>query len=130
MIRRITAVGVAAIAAAALAGVATAASGHAAKVFKASLAPVNPAATTAGVADVRGRAQLVDGKKNNKVSLHMRNLAPNTTYLWHVHTGSCADTGPPVAGWTYRTEDAGGNGTGKAAGFEISAVISASSWRR
>jgi hypothetical protein len=104
MIRRITAFGVAAIAAASLAGVATAASGNAAKVFKASLDAVNPAATTAGVPDVRGRAQLVDGKKNNKVSLHMRGLAANTTYLWHVHTGSCAATGAPDPGFTYRTQ--------------------------
>jgi hypothetical protein len=110
MIRRITAVGVAAIAAAGLAGVAVAASGHAAKTFKASLAPVNSAATTARVPDVRGRAQLVDGKKNNKVSLHMRGLAANTTYLWHVHEGSCPVAGPPIAGWTYRTQS-GANGT-------------------
>jgi hypothetical protein len=110
MIRRITAVGVAAIAAAGLAGVATAASGHAAKVFRASLGPVNPAATTAGVANVRGRAQLVDGKKN-KVSLHMRGLAARTMYLWHVHEGSCAATGAPLPGWTYRTQDAAGDGT-------------------
>jgi hypothetical protein len=110
MIRRITAVGVAAIAAASLAGVATAASGHAAKVFKASLGPVNPDATTAGVADVRGRAQLVDGK-NNKVSLHMRGLAPRTMYLWHVHEGSCAATGAPIPGFIYRTHDAMGDGT-------------------
>jgi hypothetical protein len=110
MIRRITAVGVAAIAAAGLAGVATAASGHAAKFFRASLGPVNPAATTAGVANVRGRAQLVDGK-NNKVSLHMRGLAARTMYLWHVHEGSCAATGAPLPGWTYRTQDAAGDGT-------------------
>jgi hypothetical protein len=111
MIRRITAVGVAAIAAAGLAGVASAASGHAAKVFKASLGPVNPAATTAGLTDVRGRAQLVDGKKNNKVSLHMRGLAATTMYLWHVHEGSCAATGSPIPGFVYRTHDAMGNGT-------------------
>jgi hypothetical protein len=112
MIRRITAVGVAAIAAAGLAGVAVAASGHAAKTFKASLAPVNSAATTARVPDVRGRAQLVDGKKNNKVSLHMRGLAANTTYLWHVHVGTCNATPPaPTDGrWTYRTQ-VGSNGT-------------------
>jgi hypothetical protein len=92
------------------ASVATAVSGHSAKVYRASLDAVDPDATTAGLATVAGHAQLVDGKKNNKVSLHMRNLAPSTTYLWHVHTGSCADTGPPVPGWTYRTHD-DGNGT-------------------
>jgi len=51
-----------------------------------------------------GKAQLVDGKKNNKVSLHVRNLAPGTVYLWHVHEGTCQAPGEPVAGWTYRTQ--------------------------
>ena len=31
-------------------------------------------------------------------------------YLWHVHEGTCAATGAPVAGWTYRTQ-VGANGT-------------------
>ena len=110
MTRRLTAVAVASIAAMGAAGVATAASSHSAKVYRATLDAVNPDATTAGLATVTGRAQLVDGKKNNKVSLHMRNLAPGTTYLWHVHTGSCAATRAPVAGWTYRTQS-GANGT-------------------
>jgi len=87
------------------------ANGKGAKTYRADLAPVNPAATTAGLPTVVGKSQLVDGKKNNKVSLHMRNLAADTTYLWHVHVGSCAATGAPVAGWTYRTQDAMGNGT-------------------
>jgi len=110
MTRRITVAAAASIAAVAIASVAAAASGQSAQPYRASLAPVNPAATTAGLASVVGKAQLVDGKKNNKVSLHMRNLAPATLYLWHVHEGSCAATGDPVAGWTYRTQ-AGGNGT-------------------
>lgn len=110
MIRRLTLVTVASIAAIGAAGTAVAASGHAATTYKASLAAVNPAATTAGIAGVVGRAQLVDGR-NNKVSLHMRHLAANTTYLWHVHVGTCAATGAPVAGWTYRTHDAAGDGT-------------------
>jgi hypothetical protein len=110
MTRGITAALVAAIAAIGLAGVAIADNGNSAKPYKASLAAVNPAATTAGVAGAAGKAQLVDGKKNNKVSLHMRGLAANTTYLWHVHVGSCAATGAPVPGWTYRTQ-AGANGT-------------------
>ena len=41
----------------------------------------------------------------------MRHLAPGTVYLWHIHVGSCAATGAPVAGWTYLTHDATGNGT-------------------
>jgi hypothetical protein len=110
MTRRITAAAVASIAAMGVAGVATADSGHSAKTYKTSLAAVNPAATTAGLPTVAGKAQLVDGKKNNKASLHMRNLAPDTVYLWHVHEGTCAATGAPVAGWTYRTQ-VGANGT-------------------
>ena len=110
MTRRLTAVAVASIAAMGVAGVATAASGHSAKVYRATLQAVDPAATTAGLATVAGRAQLVDGKRNNKASLHMRNLAPDTVYLWHVHEGSCAATGAPVEGWTYRTQ-VGANGT-------------------
>src|SRR5215207_721816 len=94
----------------ALAGVAVA-NGNGAKTYRADLVPVNPAATTAGLPTVVGKSQLVDGKKNNKVSLHMRNLAADTTYLWHVHEGTCAATGAPVAGWTYRTQDIAGNGT-------------------
>ena len=94
----------------ALAGVAVA-NNMGAKTYRADLAPVNPAATTASLATVVGKAQLVDGKENNKVSLHMRSLAADTTYLWHVHEGSCAATGAPLPGWTYRTQDAAGNGT-------------------
>ena len=111
MTRRITAAAVASIAAIGVAGVATADSGHSAKTYTASLAAVNPAATTAGLASVVGKAKLVDGKKNNKVSLHVRNLAAGTMYLWHLHEGTCAAPGAPVAGWTYRTQDLAGNGT-------------------
>src|SRR6266536_2070804 len=110
MKRRINAAAIASIAAIGVAGVASADAGHSAKTYKASLAAVNPAATTAGLPTVAGRAQLVDGKKHNKVSLHMRHLAPRTAYLWHVHAGTCAATGAPVAGWTYRRQDASGNG--------------------
>lgn len=110
MTRRIIAAAVASIAAIGVVSVASADSGHSAKAYKASLAAVNPAATIAGLANVVGKTRLVDGKKNNKVSLHMRNLAAHTTYLWHVHVGSCAATGAPVAGWTYRTQ-LGANGT-------------------
>jgi hypothetical protein len=110
MTRRITAAAVASIAAMGVASVANADSGHSARTYKASLAAVNPAAATAGLATVVGKARLVDGKKNNKVSLHVRNLAASTMYLWHVHEGTCAAPGAPVAGWTYRTQ-VGANGT-------------------
>jgi hypothetical protein len=107
MVTRFVSVAVACLLA--LAGVAVA-NGKGAKTYRADLTPVNPAATTAGLATVVGKAQLVDGKKNNKASLHMRGLAADTTYLWHVHEGSCAATGAPVPGWTYRTQ-IGANGT-------------------
>jgi hypothetical protein len=110
MTRRITAAAAASIVALGVAGAARADNAHSAKTYKASLTAVNPAATTAGITTVAGKAQLVDGKKRNKVSLHMRGLAPNTVYLWHVHVGSCAATGAPVTGWTYRTQ-VGANGT-------------------
>jgi Cu/Zn superoxide dismutase len=110
MTRCFTVVAVAAIASLSVAGAATANGAHSAKTYRASLTAVNPAATTAGLAHVTGTAQLVDGKKNNKISLHMRDLAPGTVYLWHIHEGSCAATGAPVAGWTYRTH-VGPNGT-------------------
>lgn len=110
MTRRITVPAVALIAAMGVAGEATADSGHAARTYKASLTAVNPAATTAGLGTVAGKARLVDGKKRNKVNLHVRNLAADTMYLWHVHEGSCAAPGAPVAGWTYRSQ-AGANGT-------------------
>src|SRR5215216_6952720 len=111
MTRRITAAAVASIAAiGGIASVASADGGHSATPYKAALAAVNPAATTAGLATVAGKAQLVDAKKNNKVSLHVRNRAASTMYLWHVHEGTCAATGAPVAGWTYRTQ-VGANGT-------------------
>ena len=110
MTRRIPAAAVASIAVIGLAGAASADAGHSAKTYKAKLAAVNPAATTAGVPSVSGKAQLVDGKKRNKVSLHIRHLAPRTTYLWHVHEGACAAPGAPIAGWTYRTSS-GANGT-------------------
>jgi hypothetical protein len=110
MTRRITAAAVASIAAIGVAGAATADSTHSAKPYKASLAAVNPAATTVGLPTVAGKAQMVDGKKNNKASVHMRGLAPSTMYLWHVHVGDCAATGAPVEGWAYRTQ-VGPNGT-------------------
>ena len=111
MTRRITAAAVASIAAIGVASVATADSGQSTKTYKASLTAVNPAATTAGLATIVGKAQLVDGKKNNTVSLHMRNLAANTMYLWHVHEGTCAVPRAPVAGWTYQSQDLGAPGT-------------------
>jgi hypothetical protein len=45
-----------------------------AKVFKAKLSGD----------DARGRAQLVDGRKHDKVSLHVKGLEPGETYVWAI----------------------------------------------
>jgi hypothetical protein len=82
-----------------------------AKVSKAKLTATE-AATAAGIPDARGRAHLVDGRKRNKVSLHMKGLKAGETYLWHVHQATaegdpCAADSTvgnpaPYPGWTYR----------------------------
>jgi hypothetical protein len=59
-----------------------------AKAYKATLKPFGPDA--AYVTTRFGRAQLVDGKKNNKVSVHVRGLTPGVSYLWHVHQAKAA----------------------------------------
>lgn len=93
-----------------------------AKVLKATLGPVGTDALYAGI---RGKAQLVDGKKNDKVSVHVRNLKPGTTYPWHVHVvdadapNPCvegAPQGPIVTAFTYKTLKANesGNASSKA----------------
>src|SRR5215207_4972067 len=82
-----------------------------AKVYKAILQPVG--ADAAYTTTRFGRAQLVDGKKNNKVTVHVRRLTPGGTYLWHVHQATgpgdpCADpsiAGPPYAGWDWTKVD-------------------------
>jgi hypothetical protein len=94
-----------------LAAPASAAENKRAKVSKATLTATE-AATTAGIPDARGRAHLVDGRKRDKVSLHMKGLEAGETYLWHVHqaTGegdpcaadSTVGNPTPYPGWTYR----------------------------
>jgi hypothetical protein len=96
-----------------------------AKVYKAHL-EANAAATAAGIPDARGRAQLVDGRKNNKVSLHMKGLKAGETYLWHVHqatgegdpcaAGSTVGNPVPYPGWTYRELKANGSGNANSKG--------------
>lgn len=107
----------------ALAAPATAQKKHV-KVSKAHLEATG-AATAAGIPDARGHAQLVDGRKNDKVSLHMKGLAAGETYLWHVHqatgegdpcaAGSTVGNPTPYPGWTYRelTANASGNANSK-----------------
>lgn len=85
--------------------------GKHAKVSKAHL-EATAAATAAGIPDARGRAQLVDGRRHDKVSLHMKGLKPGETYLWHVHqatgegdpcaAGSTVANPTPYPGFTYR----------------------------
>jgi hypothetical protein len=95
-----------------------------AKVSKAKLTATE-AATAAGIPDARGRAHLVDGRKHDKVSLHMKGLTPGETYLWHVHqatgegdpcaAGSTVANPAPYPGWTYRelTARPSGNASSK-----------------
>ena len=92
-----------------------------AKVYKATLSPVGVDA--AYTAKKFGKAQLVDGKKNNKVSIHVRGLTPGGTYLWHVHQAvkagnPCTEAGvgnpDPYPGWNWSkvnpfTANAAGN---------------------
>ena len=93
-----------------------------AKVYKASLGPVG---TDAAYAGIHGKAQLVDGKKNNKISIHVRNLKPGTTYPWHIHefaagvTNPCAPgaaQGPIVTAFTYKKLTANTSGNANSTG--------------
>ena len=47
-----------------------------------------------------GKVHLVDGKRTDKLSVHVRRLAKRTTYTFKLQTGSCG--GAEVTGWTYR----------------------------
>lgn len=71
-----------------LAGVAVA-SHKGAKTYKADLDPVAVGATTP-----TGKAKLVDSKKNNKVMVQVKGLAPGTSYDWHVHVLAAGVTDP------------------------------------
>jgi hypothetical protein len=96
------------------------------KTYRATLAKT-PAADTAQLPDVHGKAQLVDGKKHNKVSIHVRGLKPGETYPWHIHKAKnstddpCAPNSPaadptPYGDWTYRALKANDAGTANAKG--------------
>jgi hypothetical protein len=52
-----------------------------AKVYRAALA--------------NGKAHLVDGKKHNKLTIHLRGLTPGQTYTWQLHKAD--GTGDPCA---------------------------------
>jgi len=54
-----------------------------------------------------GKVQLVDGKRNDKLSVHVRRLAGNATYVFRLQQApkACAADAPggtDVPGWTYR----------------------------
>jgi hypothetical protein len=57
-----------------------------------------------------GKVQLVDGKRNDKLSVHVRRLAPKTTYTYRLLQGSCGGTAVP--GWKYRTLKTSRKGVG------------------
>jgi hypothetical protein len=106
--------------------------GKRAKVSKAQL-EATEAATAAGIPDARGRAHLVDGRKHDHVTLHMKGLEPGETYLWHVHqataegdpcaAGSTVGNPAPYPGWTYRTltarESGNANSKGRSSTFPV-----------
>ena len=129
MTPRLTSVIVAMVGALAFAGVAGAHGDHhgakGAKVYRAKLVKT-AAADTAQLPEVKGKAQLVDGKKRNKISIHVRGMKPGDTYLWHVHKAAnatddpCAPPAPVVDGtpygdWVYGalTANAAGNASAK-----------------
>jgi CHRD domain len=92
MILRVVSLAVAAVLALAALAVA---SHKGAKTYKADLDPV-----VAGATAPTGKAKLVDSKKNNKVTVHVKGLEPGATYAWHVHPFAPGVTDPCVAGAT------------------------------
>ena len=133
---RLTSAIVATVGALALAGVATAHDNHhgtkGAKVYRAKLVKT-AAADTAQLPGVTGHAQLVDGKKKNKISIHVRGLKPGQTYGWQIHKAAsptvdpCEPTAPvivaaPYGDWTYgalvANEDGNASAKGKSASFD------------
>jgi hypothetical protein len=129
---RLTSAIIATAGALAFAGVATANDNHgakSAKVYRATLVT----ADAVKLPDVKGKAQLVDGKKNNKISIHVRGLQPGATYTWHIHKAAndtddpCKPTQPVVDGtpfgdWQYgalvANEDGNASAKGKSATFD------------
>jgi hypothetical protein len=52
-----------------------------------------------------GKVQLVDNKRNDKLSVHVRRVAAKTTYTYRLQVGTCkegAPAGTDVDGWTYK----------------------------
>lgn len=96
-----------------------------AHVFKANIGPVVYGADQA-YSMFFGRAQLVDNKRRDKVSIHMRGLKPGTTYPWHVHAiadppagaDPCAANAPQggIVNFTYRPLKANPSGNASSTG--------------
>jgi hypothetical protein len=92
--------------------------GKGAKVYRAALA--------------KGKAQLVDGKKKNKISIHLRGLQPGATYTWHIHKAANDTDDPcklrqpvivaPYGDWVYgalvANEDGNASAKGTSATFD------------
>jgi len=102
-----------------------------AHVYWANLGPV-AVGPYGEIPSTRGRAQLVDGKRNDKLSIHVRGLQAGQTYTWHIHKAAagvadpCASpaaTAASAPGWIYRplTANTSGNGDSQARSFTFSA---------
>src|SRR5690349_8157231 len=100
------------------------------KVYKASFTYVG--ADGDYVTGSFGKVQLVDGKRNDKLSVHVRHLARNATYLYRLESApkACAADAPggtPVAGWTakpLKTNKAGvANATARSRTFTASRTV-------
>ncbi|MDA0181994.1 hypothetical protein OJ997_16945 [Solirubrobacter phytolaccae] len=66
-----------------------------------------------------GKVQLVDGKREDKLSVHVRRLASRTTYVYRLQSApsACAADAPAgtdVPGWKYRTLRTSRSGVGNA----------------
>jgi hypothetical protein len=59
-----------------------------------------------------GKAHLLDGRRNDKLSVHVRRLAKRTTYTFKLQAGSCGGT--EVTGWRYRKLKTSRKGVGNA----------------
>jgi hypothetical protein len=79
---------------------------HKAKVYKGTFEYVG--ADGDYVTGKFGKVQLVDGKRNDKLSVHVRRLSGRTTYVYRLQSApsACAADAPAgtdVPGWKYRT---------------------------
>lgn len=75
-----------------------------------------------------GKVQLVDGKRNDKLSVHVRRLSGRTTYVYRLQSAptacaAAAPAGTDVAGWKYRTlrtsRSGVGNATARSTSFSV-----------